>query len=81
MKNSKHTSAKVAELASKMLRDNHASQTAKKLAASALSQRNTGNQTGAQMEDLASRVLSSEKYGDTTHQLAASVLAQANKDR
>lgn len=79
--NSKQTSDRIATLASETLQDNSASQTAKSLAASALSQAHTSRQTGAEMESLASRVLQSEKYADTTKELAASVLSQANKQR
>ena len=79
--NKKVTSQKVSSLAGKILKSNSASQTAKSLAASALSQRQKGNQTGAQMEDLASKVLSSSKYSRETKVLAGSVLAQANKER
>lgn len=81
MPNKKTTSNSIASLASKVLSDNQSSATAKKLAGSALSQVNKGNQTGADLEGLASRVLQSEKYSDETQKLAASVLPQANKDR
>ena len=79
--NYKVTSKKVSSLAGKTLKSNNASQTAKSLAASALSQRQRGNQTGNQMEDLASKVLSSAKYSRETKTIAGSVLAQANKER
>jgi len=81
MKNTKLTSARVAKLASATLQDANASQTAKSLAASALSQANSGKQTSAEMEHLASTVVASDKYADATKSLAASVLAQSNKDR
>lgn len=80
-KNSKQTSPKVASKAASILNDNGASDIAKSLAASALSQSGSGKQTGAAMEDKASRVLSSEKYREVTKELAASVLSQANKGR
>lgn len=80
-KNSKRTSSKIASKAASILNDKGASDVAKSLAASALSQSGSGKQTGAAMEDKASRVLSSDKYSDTTKQLAASVLAQSNKGR
>lgn len=79
--NTKRTSSEIGTLASEVLRDPSASQIAKKLAASAMSQTNTSNQTGAEMETKASNVLNSDKYNDTTKTLAASVLAQANKNR
>jgi len=80
-KNTKQTSSRVATLAAETLQNNHASQIAKSLAASALSQRNGDKQTGAKMEDVAVRVLASDRYADETRELAASVLAQANKQR
>ena len=80
-KNKKQTSNNVASTAAKVLRDKNTSQTAKKLAASALSQTGNKKQTGADMEDLASTVLRSSKYGDETKELAGSVLSQSNKKR
>jgi endonuclease III len=80
-KNTKHTSSRIAKLASETLQDTHSSQVAKSLAASALSQRSGDRQTGAKMEDVAARVLSSDKYASETKELAASVLVQANKQR
>lgn len=79
--NKKVTSQKVASFAGKILHSNSASQTAKSLAASALSQRQKGNQTGSQMEDLASKVLASSKYSHETKVIAGSVLAQSNRER
>ena len=79
--NRKVTSKKVSSTASRILRSNSTSQTAKSLAASALAQRQKGCQTGSQMEDLASKVLSSSKYSRETKTIAGSVLAQANKER
>jgi hypothetical protein len=81
MSNKKTTSPSIASLAAKVLADDQSSATAKKLAGSALSQVNKGNQTGSTMEDLAAKVLSSEKYSDETHKLAATVLSQSNKER
>lgn len=49
LKNAKTTSSRVATLASETLNDNQASKTAKSLAASALSQKNTAHQTGAEI--------------------------------
>lgn len=80
-KNSKQTSTRIATLASETLQDKQASQIAKSLAASALSQRNATHQTGSEMEDLASRALRNERSSDVTKELAASVLSQANKER
>lgn len=80
-KNTKKTSSNVSSIASRTLKDKSASSTAKRLAASALSQSGTKNQTGADLEDLASKVLKSDKYSDDTKTLAASVLSQSNKER
>lgn len=80
-KNTKATSKHVASKAAKILTDANASQTAKKLAASALSQKDRSKQTGAELEDLASKVLKSTKYNSDTKELAASVLSQSNKAR
>ncbi len=79
--NKKATSAKVASLASEILRSPNASTVQKQLAASALAQVNSSKQTGAAMESKASAVLDSVKYNDTTKTLAASVLSQSNKNR
>ncbi|CAH2775653.1 MAG: hypothetical protein CBARDMAM_0622 [uncultured Caballeronia sp.] len=54
---------------------------AKSLAASALSQPHTKNQTGAKMEHKAGQVLHCDKYSKDTKTLAGSVVAQANKER
>ena len=53
----------------------------KSLAASVLSQRNTGKITGKAMEAKASMVMNSNKYSGTTKSLAASVLSQSDKNR
>lgn len=79
--NSKTTSERMASLAAEVLRDADASDIAKRLAGSALSQAASGRQTGADLEELAGRVLSAEKYAATTRELAATVLSQANKAR
>lgn len=79
--NNKATSSTVASHAGRVLSDPTASETAKSLAASALSQHSSKHQTGAAMEDLAARVLDSSKYSDGTKSLAGSVLSQANKAR
>ncbi|MES2682221.1 MAG: hypothetical protein V4650_01785 [Pseudomonadota bacterium] len=80
-KNTKHTSPRIATLASEALQSSSASQVQKSLAASALAQSASGKQTGAHMEEVASRVLRSEKYSEDTKELAASVLSQSNKLR
>lgn len=80
-KNHKQTSPKIASKAAAVLHDKGASNIARSLAASALSQSSSSKQTGAAMEDKASKVLSSDRYSDATKELAASVLAQANKER
>ncbi|SOE58694.1 hypothetical protein SAMN05414139_01413 [Burkholderia sp. D7] len=79
--NTKQTSKVVATLASHTLHDPKASAIAKSLAASALSQSHTKNQTGAEMEHKAGQVLHSDKYSKDTKTLAGSVVAQANKER
>ncbi len=79
--NKKSTSQKVASKASDILRDPTSSAIAKSLAASALSQKGTGNQTGSAMEDKAAKVLASDKYSKDTKEMAASVLSQSNKER
>ena len=80
-KNMKETSLAVGSLAARVLRDSKASAIQKSVAASALSQTGTSNQTGDKMETIASDILKSGKYSKTTKTLAASVLAQANKER
>ena len=80
-KNPKQPTPPVTKLAATTLTDPKASEIAKKLAASVLSQTNTNKQTGGQLETIASQVLQSPKYSDDTKTLAGSVLAQANKER
>lgn len=80
-KNTKQTSSRIAKLAAETLQDRSASQVAKSLAASALSQRSGDRQTGSKMEEVAAKVLASDRYASETKELAASVLAQANKQR
>ncbi len=80
-KNTKQTSTRIGRLASETLQSSSASQVAKSLAASALSQRSGDRQTGVKMEDTAARVLASNHYAKDTKELAASVLSQANKQR
>jgi hypothetical protein len=81
MVNSKKSSANLTAFASKTLRDNNASNIAKRLAGSVLAQRDDGKQTGVEMEDKASKVLRSEKYSDETKALAGSVVSQSVKSR
>ena len=66
---------------STIMRSNNSSQIQKSLAASVLSQRNTGKITGKAMEIKASMVMNSNKYSGTTKSLAASVLSQSDKNR
>ena len=80
-KNTKQTSTRIGKLAAETLQDSRASQVAKSLAASALSQRSGEKQTGAKIENVAARMLASDRYADGTKELAASVLSQANKQR
>lgn len=80
-KNTKQTSPKVMSKAASILSSNNSSEIAKSLAASLVSQSNTGKQTGSKMEDIASKVLQSDKYNSDTKTLAASVLSQSNKER
>jgi hypothetical protein len=79
--NRKRTSAEVASLAADTIFKPGSSQTARKLAGSALSQSKPDRQTGAEMEDLASKVLRSDRYSQKTKVLAGSVLSQSNKKR
>jgi len=79
--NNKKTSRSVASLASKTLQSKNASNTAKKLAGSVLSQTKSSNQTGSTLEGLASSVIASNKYSRETKTLAGSVLSQSNKER
>lgn len=81
MGNKKRTSVEIAAIASEILKDDKASDIAKKLAGSALSQTVKNKQTSAEMEDIASRVLKSDKYSDKTKTLAASVLSQSGGNR
>lgn len=79
--NTKQTSAKIAELASAIMKSSRASHVQKQLAAAALAQRNTAKQTGKAMEQLASKVMRNKRYAEVTRKLAASVHSQANRDR
>ena len=80
-RNTKQSSAELANLAASTMNDPKASQTAKQLAASVLAQAKYGKQTGVELQTLASRVLQSSKYSIDTKSLAASVLSQSTKDR
>lgn len=79
--NKKSSGQKLSTQASKIMRSNNSSQIHKSLAASVLSQRNTGKITGKAMETKASMVMNSNKYSGTTKSLAASVLSQSDKNR
>lgn len=81
MANKETTSNRIAAIASNVLKDDNASKIAKKLAGSALSQKNPENQTGSEMEEIAAKVLQSEKYSEVTKELAGSILSQSNKER
>jgi hypothetical protein len=78
-KNTKRSSARIAKLAAERLQDSKASQVAKNLAASALSQRSGSKQTGSQMEGVAVRALPNDRSAEATKELADSVLVQANR--
>lgn len=80
-RNTNQSSPEIANLAASTMNDPRASQVAKQLAASVLSQAKFGKQTGADLQTVASRVLQSSKYSSDTKSLAASVLAQSTKDR
>ena len=79
--NKKSSGQKLSTQASKIMRSNNSCQIQKSLAASVLSQRNTGKITGKAMETKASMVMNSNKYSGTTKSLAASVLSQSDKNR
>jgi hypothetical protein len=80
-RNKKQTSKDVASIAAETLNDQNASQIAKSLAGSVLSQFGNNNQTGSEMEDKAAAVIRSSKYNERTKTLAGSVLSQSNKER
>jgi len=79
--NKKTTSQKVAHIAAQILDNKNSSAIAKKLAGSALSQREMSKQTGAKMEKIASAALQDGRLAKDTKTVAASVLSQANKAR
>lgn len=81
MNNTKKTSSNIASQVAKALSNSNTSAIQKSLAASALSQTGTKNQTGKTMEKVASNVLTSSKYSEQTKIFAASVLSQSNKKR
>lgn len=76
---SKHSSSKLASLASKTLRNPNSSKIQKALAGSVLSQTGTEKITSNELESKAAKVLNSTHYANTTQSLAGSVLSQANK--
>ena len=75
----KKTSSSVASTAAKVLSNPNASAQSKKLAGSALSQANKGNETSSKMEKIASKVLDNPNSSNTAKKLAGSVLSQSNK--
>ena len=75
------TSAKVASSAGKVLASKSASPTEKTLAASALSQHNTNNQSSNKSASVASKVLKDPKSTPAEKSLAASTLTQAANTR
>lgn len=81
MANKKVTSDKIASVASKILNNQNSSEITKKLAGSALSQKNKTHETGKEMEIIASNILKSDKYSGTTKEIAASILSQSDKNR
>jgi hypothetical protein len=80
-KSSKQPSARATKLAAQTLNNESASQVARRLAGSVLSQSGNRRQTGSELEDVASQVLKSDKYSKETKTLAGSVLSQANRKR
>jgi hypothetical protein len=77
MTTQRHTSQDIASLASNVLQDDRYSDTAKTLAASALSQVARENrQTSEAVASLAGEVLNDPSYSENTQDLAASVLSQ-----
>lgn len=77
MSKQRRTSGEVAKLASGVLQDGRYSDTAKSLAASALSQAGGGQrQTSAGIASLAGEVLNDDSFSQTTKDIAASVLSQ-----
>ncbi|MFS8066786.1 MAG: hypothetical protein ACMG6S_10480 [Byssovorax sp.] len=72
----RHTSAREASKAGATLRDPHASQIAKSLAASALRQTDPDAVTSPEMAEKAARALESRKTSEETKSLAGTVLAQ-----
>lgn len=79
--NNKVTTDSLASLAAMVLHDQQSSETARRLAGSALSQVNRGNETTSNLAALASQVLTSNKYSEITKELAGSVLSLADKNR
>jgi hypothetical protein len=77
MSTERHTGKDVASLASDVLQDDRYSDTAKTLAASALSQAASDDrQTSEAVASLAGEVLDDPSFSEETHDLAASVLSQ-----
>lgn len=79
MANKKTTSNSIASTAAKILSNPNSTSQSKKLAGSALSQVNKGNETSSKMEKIASKVLDNPNSNSVEKKLAGSVLSQANK--
>ena len=79
--NRKTTSKNISSKAGSVLRNPASSNIQRKLAASALSQRDSKKQTGKDIESVASKTLKSSKYNNLTKSLAASVLSQSDSKR
>ena len=76
----KGTAQKIAKQAAKILDNPSSSQTAKRLAGSALTQSKAPNErTSAKLASLASKVLQDGRFSDEAKTLAATVLAQRKK--
>lgn len=78
-KKSEQSSARIAHIASNVLRSPTASRAAKSLAGSALAQANTSKQTSAPVASKAAKVLDDGRAGRATRSLAGSVLTQKGK--
>lgn len=76
MKNKKKTSREVASIAGKILRSKSTKMNEKKLAGSALSQRNKNRETGLLLKALVSRTLKNEKEKLNLKRIAGSLLTQ-----
>ncbi|UNP30735.1 hypothetical protein [Lysobacter gummosus] len=79
MAKNEKSSPRVARTASSVLRDSGASQTAKSLAGSALSQAKTSKETSGSVATKAAKALDDGRSSRTTKTLAGSVLTQKRK--